>query len=73
MSIPLPPAFLRDSDMVGLRKISHSSDRVQVRLTEASLPLANALRRIMLSEVPTLAIDLVEIHDNTVGCFNEIK
>lgn len=33
-------------------------------LRETDLSMANALRRIMLSEVPTLAIDLVDIEIN---------
>ncbi|GAB7360394.1 hypothetical protein MBLNU230_g8351t1 [Neophaeotheca triangularis] len=34
-------------------------------LSHSSLSLANSLRRVMLSEVPTLAIDLVDIESNT--------
>lgn len=34
-------------------------------LSDCDLSLANALRRIMISEVPTVAIDLVEIQINT--------
>lgn len=34
-------------------------------LSHTSLALANSLRRTMLSEIPTLAIDLVEIQTNT--------
>ena len=34
-------------------------------LSNTSLSLANSLRRTMLAEIPTLAIDLVEIHSNT--------
>jgi DNA-directed RNA polymerase II subunit RPB3 len=29
--------------------------------------MANALRRIMIAEVPTMAIDLVEFENNTSG------
>jgi DNA-directed RNA polymerase subunit D len=32
---------------------------------------ANALRRIMISEIPTLATDWVEMHDNTSALFDE--
>jgi len=32
---------------------------------------ANALRRIMISEVPTLAVDWVEMHDNNSALFDE--
>ena len=34
-------------------------------LSETDTSMANALRRIMIAEVPTLAIDLVEYTDNS--------
>ena len=34
-------------------------------LSETDTSVANALRRIMIAEVPTLAIDLVEFHENS--------
>ncbi len=34
-------------------------------LSETDVSVANTLRRIMIAEVPTLAIDLVEFHENT--------
>ncbi len=34
-------------------------------LSKTDTSVANALRRIMISEVPTMAIDLVEIENNT--------
>jgi DNA-directed RNA polymerase II subunit RPB3 len=34
-------------------------------LSDTDTSVANSLRRIMIAEVPTLAIDLVEFHDNT--------
>lgn len=34
-------------------------------LSETDVSMANTLRRIMIAEVPTLAIDLVEFHDNS--------
>lgn len=34
-------------------------------LSETDTSMANALRRIMIAEVPTLAIDLVEFHENS--------
>lgn len=42
-----------------------TNDRIKFTLSDCDLSLANALRRIMLSEVPTMAIDLVEIASNT--------
>ena len=42
-----------------------TGERIKFTLADCDLSIANALRRIMLSEVPTLAIDLVEIASNT--------
>ncbi|TID24348.1 V-type proton ATPase subunit B [Venturia nashicola] len=38
---------------------------VKMTLTDMDLSLVNSLRRIMLSEIPTMAIDLVEVETNT--------
>lgn len=40
-------------------------DAVDFILSDTDLSLANALRRVMLAEIPTLAIDLVDIQSNT--------
>lgn len=42
-----------------------SKTHVDFVLSQADLSMANALRRIMISEVPTVAIDLVDIEKNT--------
>lgn len=38
---------------------------LSITLKQTTLALANALRRTMLAEIPTIAIDLVEIESNT--------
>lgn len=48
---------------VSVRRIS--PDFCEFVLSDTDPSVANALRRVMLSEVPTLAIDLVEIEVNT--------
>ncbi|PJF19175.1 DNA-directed RNA polymerase, insert domain-containing protein [Paramicrosporidium saccamoebae] len=42
-----------------------NDDHIKFVLSSCDLSVANALRRIMLSEVPTIAIDLVEFDANT--------
>ena len=45
--------------------LSIAPHEVRFILSDTDMSMANALRRIMIAEVPTLAIDLVEFHDNT--------
>ncbi|HLD77594.1 MAG TPA: DNA-directed RNA polymerase subunit D [archaeon] len=53
-------------------KILHKKgDVLTFSLDGASVAFANALRRIMISEVPTLAIEWVDFHDNTSALFDE--
>ena len=40
-------------------------DSIKFILWNCDLSLANGLRRVLLSEIPTMAIDLVEIEDNS--------
>lgn len=42
-----------------------TDDHIKFILYDCDLSVANALRRIMLSEVPTITIDLVEFESNT--------
>ncbi|KAJ1786939.1 RNA polymerase II subunit 3, partial [Coemansia sp. RSA 2399] len=58
-----------------------SAPRVRIRnidknnldfvLSNTSLSVANSLRRVMIAEVPTMAIDLVEFHENTTVLADE--
>ncbi|KAK3675087.1 RNA polymerase II subunit 3 [Recurvomyces mirabilis] len=43
----------------------HNEKTIDFVLSNTTLSLANSLRRTMLAEIPTLAIDLVEIETNT--------
>ena len=52
--------------------LEHNAESIKFELRETHLSVANALRRVMLSEVPTLAIDLVEIHYNNTVLNDEI-
>lgn len=40
-------------------------DSMTFVLSKTDISVANALRRVMISEIPTMAIDLVEIENNT--------
>lgn len=45
--------------------LSCSDDELVFELVGIDAPIANALRRILLSEVPTIAIETVSVHDNS--------
>lgn len=46
--------------------VLHKKDQeyMQFTLKNTSISFANSLRRILLSEVPTIAIDIVQVHQN---------
>lgn len=47
------------------------SDKVKFTLTGTDISVANALRRVLMAEVPCLAIDLVSIGDNSSPLHDE--
>ena len=47
------------------------ADRVKVVYTNTDISLANALRRVIIAETPTLAIDLVEVELNSTVLHDE--
>lgn len=58
-----------DGPTVTIRELE--KDHVNFILKDVDLAMANSLRRTMLAEVPTLAIDLVEIDINTLVLADE--
>eukprot|EP01038_Epipyxis_sp_PR26KG_P012534 gene12534-16812_t len=48
-----------------IRIIELRDDYIVFELSDTDVSMANTLRRIMIAEVPTLTIDLVEFEDNT--------
>ena len=54
-----------------IKILEHSRYSVKFELLQTDLSVANALRRIMISEVPTLTIDLVEVRENTSALHDE--
>jgi DNA-directed RNA polymerase II subunit RPB3 len=55
-------SYARDPKL-RVRKLTH--DYCEFVLSQTDVSVANALRRVMIAEVPTIAIDLVEIENNT--------
>ena len=51
--------------------IELSDDKAKFLLKDVKAAVANGLRRSMLAEVPTMAIDYVNIYDNTSVLFDE--
>ena len=47
------------------------SDSIEFSLKNADLAFANSLRRVIISEVPTMAIDMVQVTENTSPLFDE--
>ncbi|KAF2497838.1 insert subdomain of RNA polymerase alpha subunit [Lophium mytilinum] len=50
---------------INVRFINADSTRANFLIQNFDLATANSLRRVMLAEVPTIAIDVVEVLDNT--------
>lgn len=48
-----------------IQVLSVAPQEIRFILSETDTSVANTLRRIMIGEVPTLAIDLVEFHENS--------
>ena len=50
---------------------SHTDDFIRFRLSNTNLAYANTLRRTIIAEVPTLAIEFVKILENTSPLHDE--
>lgn len=57
----LPSLSLKESDKM----------RMKFHLADTDVSMANAIRRTMIAEVPTMAIDLVTVHENTSPLHDE--
>ncbi len=55
-----------------IKIIESKGNRLSFVLEDSTPAFANALRRIMTSEVPTMAIEWVEMHDNNSALFDEV-
>jgi DNA-directed RNA polymerase subunit D len=58
--------------MMKVSILKSEEERLEFLLEEASPAFANALRRIMVSEVPTMAVESVEFHENSSALYDEI-
>ena len=54
-----------------IKIINIDHNTISFELLNTDLTIANALRRIIISEVPTMAIDIVEIEENTSALHDE--
>lgn len=52
-------------DRISLEITELTKDTIRFVLSNCDVSLANALRRVMISEVPTMAIHMVNIYENT--------
>lgn len=54
-----------------LKIISSTNEQIVFKLANVSRAYANSLRRIMISEVPTMAIEFVKVRINTSPLHDE--
>lgn len=55
-----------------LRVLEKSDKKISLVLEDSDAGFANALRRIMANEIPTMAIENVDFEENSSGLFDEI-
>lgn len=53
-------------------KILENDERSMKFILESDVAFANALRRIAMNEVPTMAIEFVDFYENSSGLFDEV-
>ena len=58
--------------IVNIKILEKSDKKIRFVLEKSSPAFANALRRIMKSELPTMAIEYVDFEENTSGMFDEL-
>ena len=66
---PAAAAAAKSGPQIKINELTR--DFVKFELLNVDLAIGNALRRIMISEVPTMAIDLVEVKENTSALHDE--
>ncbi len=63
--------FLRAKKFMEVKIVERGENEVKFVLSGVKVRFANALRRAMIAEVPKLAIDEVNIHENTSLLYDE--
>jgi DNA-directed RNA polymerase subunit D len=63
---------VEESKMVSFEKISQKGDKMTFLIKKSSPAYSNALRRIMLTEVPVMAVEELEIVKNSSALYDEI-
>jgi len=54
-------------------KITNQNDKlIRFNLEDSDITFANALRRIIMSEVPALAVEWVDFHENSSAMYDEV-
>jgi DNA-directed RNA polymerase alpha subunit len=61
-----------DSICTSQKFYTFSDDIYRVRFRQATLRMVNDVRRIMMSQIQTLAIDIIRIHENKTSIQDEI-
>lgn len=57
---------------MNVEKVEETDDVLKVKLEDTDEAVANALRRAMMTKVPTLAVKHLEIRKNGSGMFDEV-
>ncbi len=57
---------------MNIKMLEKSEMRIKFLLEKSNPAFANALRRVLKSEVPTMAIEYVDFEENTSGMFDEL-
>ena len=70
---PLPSKHVKpQARKPGLEILEIKDDYVKFVLSDTDISMANSLRRVLIAEVPTICIDMVEIEENSSVLLDEI-
>ncbi len=58
--------------MIDIKTLEKKDNRIKFILSGANVAFANALRRIMKNEIPVMAVEFVDMEENTSGMFDEL-